>query len=173
MALSKYPHINNLGEGVLDKDFYHYDKMFQCRWLFDCIKDVCCSIWIMVPYFTIDEMVVRYKGKYCQVRQYTLKKSEKWGLKIWCLVDATSKFVYNIAIYCGKSGVNVDAPVWAENEANLIEGVVLKILLGMEDKGSVVVLDNYFTSLDLFRKLLEKGIYATGTIQTDCFGFTI
>jgi hypothetical protein len=31
---------------------------------------------------TVDDMMVRYKGKYCPARQYMPKKPIKWGLKL-------------------------------------------------------------------------------------------
>jgi hypothetical protein len=36
------------------------------------------------------------------------KKLEKWGIKVWCLADSTSKFVFNVDIYYGK---NIEAEV--------------------------------------------------------------
>jgi hypothetical protein len=53
---------------------------------------------------------------------------------------------------------------------NLAEEVVLKMVDGMDNKGHVVVMDNYFTSVGLFKKLLDKGIYATGTVQNNRIG---
>jgi hypothetical protein len=37
--------------------------------------------WQLGKFLTIDEMMVRYKGIYCPIRQYMLKKPEKWGIK--------------------------------------------------------------------------------------------
>jgi hypothetical protein len=55
-------------------------------------------------------------------------------------------------------------------EATLTEGVVLNMVDGMENKGHVVVMDNYFTSVGLFRKLLDRGIYATRSVRNNRVG---
>jgi hypothetical protein len=55
--------------------------------------------WNLGQYLTIDEMMVRYKGSYCPARQYMPKKPEKWGMKIWCLVDSVTRFVYKIRVW--------------------------------------------------------------------------
>jgi hypothetical protein len=41
---------------------------------------------------------------------------------------------------------------------------------GLDKKGHVVVMDNYFISIGLFEKLLEKGIYATGIVWDNWIG---
>jgi hypothetical protein len=41
---------------------------------------------------------------------------------------------------------------------------------GLENEGRMVVMDNYFTSIDLFQKLHVKGIYATGMIRANQIG---
>jgi hypothetical protein len=37
--------------------------------------------WSLGKFLTIDEMMVRYKGSYCPIRQYMPKKPEKSGIK--------------------------------------------------------------------------------------------
>lgn len=98
------------------------------------------------------------------------KKPEKWGIKIWCLADSSSKFVYNFDVYCGKNHAVVDDEQPHRGESNLAFEVVTKLLDGLHDVGHVVVMDNYFTSIGLFRYLLSKGIYATGTIRVNRVG---
>jgi hypothetical protein len=49
----------------------------------------------------------------------------------------------------------------SRSEGTLSEGVVLKMVEGMENRGHVVIMDNYFMGVGLFKKLLEKGVYAT------------
>jgi hypothetical protein len=46
----------------------------------------------------------------------------------------------------------------------------MKLLRGLEEKGHCVVMDNYFCSILLFEDLAKKGIYATGTIRSNCIG---
>ena len=47
---------------------------------------------------------------------------------------------------------------------------MLNMLHGMDNKGHVVVINNYFTSINLFEKLLEKRIHATSTVKNNHVG---
>jgi hypothetical protein len=98
------------------------------------------------------------------------KKPEKWGIKFWVLADSSSKFIYCFDIYCGKNleaEMRVEAP---SGQGGAAYGVVMNLLRGLEDKGHCVVMDNFFTSIPLFRDLASKGIYATGTIRSNRIG---
>ena len=41
---------------------------------------------------------------------------------------------------------------------------------GLENEGRTVVMDNYFTSIELSQKLHVRGIYATGTVWSNWIG---
>jgi hypothetical protein len=41
---------------------------------------------------------------------------------------------------------------------------------GLDGKGHVVVMDNYFSSVGLFTEMAERGIYATGTMRSNRVG---
>ena len=41
------------------------------------------------------------------------------------------------------------------------------IIKGLENKGQMVVMNNFFTGVDLFETLLERGIYATYMVTTN------
>jgi hypothetical protein len=45
-------------------------------------------------------MMVCYKGSYCIICQYMLKKPWKWGKIFWVLANFVSKFIYCFEIYC-------------------------------------------------------------------------
>jgi hypothetical protein len=54
-------------------------------------------------------------------------------------------------------------------DSTLAHGVVVD-LDGHENKGHVVAMDNYFTSVSLFKDLLDRDIYATGTLRSNRVG---
>jgi hypothetical protein len=98
------------------------------------------------------------------------KKPEKWGIKFWMLADSVSKFIYCFEIYCGK---NLEVEIRMEGthtEGGAAYGVVIKLLRGLEEKGHCVVMDNFFCSIPLFEDLVKKGIYAIGTVRSNCIG---
>ena len=101
------------------------------------IYNACMREWSLGKFLTIDEMMVRYKGSYCPIRQYMPKKLEKWGIKFWVLANSVSKFIYCFEVYCDK---NLKAKIRVEiprSEARAAYGVVMKLLEGLEEKGIV------------------------------------
>jgi hypothetical protein len=116
-----------------------YDKIRQVRWLVEEIRSTCMKEWSLGKFVTIDEMMVRYKGSYCPIRQYMPKKPEKWGIKFLVLADSSTKFIYCFDIYCGKNleaKVKVEAP---SREGGLAYGVIMHLVQGLEGKGHCVV----------------------------------
>ena len=59
-----------------------YDKMHQTRGLIIVIREACKREWSMGQFITIDETMVRYKGKYYSARQYMPNKLIKRELKV-------------------------------------------------------------------------------------------
>jgi hypothetical protein len=51
-------------------------------------------------------MMIIYNEIYCPARQHLPNKPCKWGIKVLCLADFTTKYDYNFEIYCS---VNNDA----------------------------------------------------------------
>jgi hypothetical protein len=154
----------------IEKGQLGYDKVRQTRWLVEEIRKACMREWSLVKFLTIDEMMIRYKGSYCPTRQYMPKKPEKWGIKVWCLADLSSKFVYNFDIYYGKNVETEVRVVVPRGEASLAHAIVMKLLQGLENKGHYIVMDNYFSSIGLFKELALNGTYAIGTIRSNRVG---
>jgi hypothetical protein len=114
-------------------------------------------------------MMIWYKWSYCPTHQYMPNKPEKCGVKVWCLVESKSKFVYNFEIYCGKNANGPEGQALARvGEGNMACNVVLGLMEGLEGKGHVLVTDNYFSSIGLFTELANREIYATGTMRSNC-----
>jgi hypothetical protein len=66
------------------------------------------------------------------------------------LADSITKYVYDFDVYMGKSNVAPQDPPLPRGGGNLAQGVVLKLMDGLENEGRTVVMDNYFTSIELF-----------------------
>ena len=107
--------------------------------------------WNLHQMVTVDELMVGYKGKYCPIRQYLPKKPTKWGIKIWCLADADSKYVYTWDVYTG-SDLKGTVRSSSAGEAKTGYAVVMKLLDGLHHRGHVVLTDNFFTSVKLLSR---------------------
>ena len=55
---------------------------------------------------SIAECMVRNKGPYT-FRQYIKDKPTKWGMKIWVIADAITRYAYDFEVYTGKSGTPI------------------------------------------------------------------
>ena len=150
-----------------------FDKIRQIWWLVEEVRDRCKAIWLVGKYILVDKMIIWYKGTYALIWQYMPNKPQKWGFKVWCFADAASKFVWNFSIYCGKSNNKGVVPPMARGEPTLAHNVVLKLAEGLENKGHVIVMDNFFSSVGLFMDLKARGIYATCTMRSNRIGLPL
>ena len=144
--------------------------MHQTQSLINKIRDACKKEWKLVEFITIDETMVRYKDKYCPTKQYMPKIPIKWRLKVWYAIDPNSKFIYDFDVYCGKNMQSIDGQESSRIIANLGYKVVIDFTRGLENKGHVIVMDNFFTSIELFQDLERRGIYKTRTMRSICIG---
>ena len=92
---------------------------------------------------------------------------------MWCLANSITRYVANFDIYCGKSISTLECPRPSCAKASLGHHVVMELTRGLEDKNHVVTMDNYFTSVGLFCDLEQRGIYTTGTVQSNCIGLPL
>ena len=105
----------------------------------------------------IDEHMCKFKEKII-MRQYMKNKPIKWGFKFWFYCGAKSGYLCEFNMYLGKKG---------NTKFGLSESVALSLCQMLKDTHCFVFFDNFFTSPTLLVKLLEMGIYATGTVRTN------
>jgi hypothetical protein len=58
-------------------------------------------------------------------------------------------------------------------ESKLAHNVVMRMLEGLWNRSHLVVTDNFFSSIGLFKELLQKGVYAIGTVRSNRVGLPI
>lgn len=110
---------------------------------------------------TVDETLMGTKGK-SSMLQYIPSKRSRFGIKFWVLAEAVSGYILQLKIYLGKTF----EPVLP---AGTLQGthVVNTLLKGANllRKGHHVFTDNFFTSLNLARSLLQERTFLTGTLR--------
>ncbi|XP_049450308.1 piggyBac transposable element-derived protein 4-like [Epinephelus fuscoguttatus] len=102
----------------------------------------------------VDEQLVAFKGC-CSFKQYMPNKPARNGIKVWTLVDVSTSYAWNMAIYSGKEG--------ASREVGQRERVVLQMTQGL--KGRTVTTDNVFTSYGLGAELLQRKMAMVGMVR--------
>lgn len=165
-AIIRCIHLVNNDTLVQNKGELGYDKLGKVRWLVDRFAEISQSLYNAQRTCTVDEIMIPYKGRYCNIRQYMKAKPVKFGIKVWALASSQSRYISNVIVYLGAGD--------AREEAESVSAdAVLTAVRGMEGRGHVIVTDNYFTSIQLFEELRARGFWATGTCRKARKGFPV
>ncbi|XP_049958104.1 piggyBac transposable element-derived protein 4-like [Schistocerca serialis cubense] len=117
-----------------------YDKLHKIRPVIRVISNKLCKVYEPSSVLAVDECMVAFKGR-STLKQYMPMKPVKRGYKVWCLADASPRFIINFDIYIGKRDTN------DTSEFTLGEEVVLTLTKAMDDSKRLVAFDNYFTTV--------------------------
>ena len=129
------------------------DRLAPVREVLECVNLAFQRSYIPNKFLTVDEHMCGFRGR-CSFRQYMPMKPDRYGIKIYILADSTNFYPISIEVYCGKTGFS-----------NKPDEIVLR-LISTINPGHVVIGDNYFTSLNLCKKLLSNhGIRYFGTLR--------
>lgn len=125
------------------------DKFAPIRDLFTIFVDNCKKAYTISEYGTIDEKLEGFRGR-CGFKQYIPSKPNKYGLKVFALVDAKTKYTVNLEPYVGLQ------PEGSYRVKNDPASVVLRLIEPISGTGRNITCDNWFTSFDLIKNLLEN-----------------
>lgn len=131
------------------------DKFAPIRELWESWHQLLPMLYNCHENVTIDEQLVGFRGR-CSFRQYMPSKPAKYGLKFWLSVDSKTGYVWKIQPYLGKAKN-------AKPEQNQGQRVVLELTEGL--KGHNITADNFFSTFELTKKLLEKKLTYVGTVR--------
>ena len=91
-------------------------------------------------------------------RQFIKDKPTKWGIKLWVLEDSSNGYTIDFNIHIGRAaGQEVGAN-------GLGYDVVMRLMTPYYNKGYHLFVDNFYSTLILFRDLFDNSVLATGTI---------
>lgn len=142
-----------------------YDPLYKVRPILDLTKDTYMQIFEPAKELSIDESMVKFKGRLNFKQYLPSKPSTKWGLKIWSLAESNTGFMLRFNVYTGK-----DNPQQGQATHGLASRVVHQLLRGFENKGHVVYTDNFYSSPNLFTDLRKLKIGACGTVRANRVG---
>lgn len=112
---------------------------------------------------TIDEMLVSFRGR-CRFKVYMPNKPCKYGIKIMCLTDARTSYLYNAYIYSGKGS---DGFGLSEEECkfSVPTQAVIRLAKPLFGSNRNVTADSWFTSIQLIDVLLKNQLTYVGTMK--------
>lgn len=128
--------------------------------VFESINNKCRSLYIPERDISIDESLMLYKGRLSWVQYIPLKRA-RLGIKLYCLCESESGYLYSSIIYTGK-GTKIndkykDLPMSSQVVLSLMEP-----LLGM---GYCLTTDNFYTSPQLADILIKEKTDTYGTVR--------
>lgn len=114
---------------------------------------------------TIDEMLVPFRGR-CGFKVYMPQKPKKYGIKVMCLCDAKSSFLYNAYMY---TGAGSDGQGLSNQEQLLMKPTqsLVKLCKPVENSNKNITADNYFSSIEAVEELAKRGLTYVGTMRKD------
>ena len=155
MSKRRYKQVQSFLKASNHKTETKEDKLTKVRFLHEYIRRKCMKLWMPHEFISVDERMVANKGRY-SFRQYIRDKPTKWGMKLWVLADSITGYTCNFEVYLGKK---------EKSQFGLGYDVVMKLCKHLCGMGYKLFVDNFYTSVRLFRDLLQNGITACGTIM--------
>lgn len=134
------------------------DKLAAIRNIFTMLVRNSQKSYSLGQNVTIDEKLEGFRGR-CGFIQYIPNKPNKYGIKIYALVDSQVYYLYNLEIYAGLQ------PEGQFRLSNSPSDVVLRLCEPIYETGRNVTADNWFTSIPLIDKLRSKNLSYVGTLK--------
>uniref|UniRef100_A0A1I8H5Q1 PYNP_C domain-containing protein n=1 Tax=Macrostomum lignano TaxID=282301 RepID=A0A1I8H5Q1_9PLAT len=144
----------------------HQDSLKKIRPFLDIARGICQANYCPNQDVSVDEELVMYKGRLI-FRQFMPNKRARFGIKVYCLTEASTGFLWNFRVHAVKQdndrfGEGVNCGNLSFSEKIVVE--LSKDLLGLDYR---IYCDSWFTSLRLAQFLLERNTMLTGTVRVD------
>lgn len=126
-----------------------YDKLAPIREFFEDFNNNLPKFFSLSQYATIDEMLWAFRGR-CGFRVYIPSKPNKYGLKVYALVDAKMFYTAKMEIYVGQQP---KGPFYV-NTSNMF--LVSRLCQPISGSNRNLTTDNFFSSIPLAYTLLQE-----------------
>lgn len=134
------------------------DRLAKIKNLISLLQQKFQELFIPGPDMVIDETLVPFRGRLI-FRQYIPNKAHKYGIKLFKLCSSEG-YTYSVKVYSGKSATGI-------REHGLAQNVCLELCQNLLDQGRTLTVDNFYTSYELAKDLLEKKTHLVGTIRAN------
>ena len=133
------------------------NKLCKVESFVEEFKKLCKALYVPQKYVAIDERMVKSRHR-SGFRQFIKDKPTKWGIKLWVLADSSNGYTVDFNIYIGRAAGQTIG------EHGLGYDVVMRLMAPYFGKGYHLFVDNFYSTLTLFKHLYDQGVAATGTI---------
>lgn len=139
---------------------------WKTNYLCEYIDKKCRENFIPKKNICIDESTVGFKGRVMFIC-YNPKKPTKWGMRVYCLCDSETGYVYCYIVYYGQT--TTDSLILPEQPftSRIVLHLTDLLLKSAHGSGYHLFTDRFYTSPHLAMALHEWNIHITGTVQTN------
>ncbi|CAH0728216.1 unnamed protein product, partial [Brenthis ino] len=166
MTLKRYQQIRRFLH-FSDNNLQDSDRYYKVRPIAEKIRRNCLKQ-ENENKFSIDEMMIPYKGRKAGNRkQYMKDKPNKWGFKNYVRAGV-SGMIYDFVLYAGEDTFR--SHKFTEQESSLGFGakIVIALTQTIQKKPATIFCDNFFSSPELFYLLKQNyGVFGLGTIRSN------
>lgn len=160
--LLKFLHFNDNNKLT---DYDGPKRLFKIAPLYDYLRDKFRKNYIPDQNISIDESLLMWKGR-LGFKVYIPSKRSKFGIKTFELCESKTGYTYDFFIYIGSETLFDDE----YKDLPYGEKVVLQLMKPLLNLGYCLAIDNWFSSLDLLKKLYANKTYCLGTIRKTRIG---
>lgn len=146
------------------------DSLHKIRPVLDLVLDI-FQTYTPSCVLSIDELLQKFKGR-LRWRQYIPSKRARYGMKIFVVCESSTSYIYNFIVYTGKdtlanfSPSDLQGRIYMDHHLKYFSTkLVLSLTESLKGKGYVLVLDNFFMSIELCRRCIELKFDLYGTIN--------
>lgn len=157
LFILRFLHLNN-NENMPKRGDEKFDKLYKVRPLLTKLNENFKALYVPQRELAIDESMVGFKGR-TTLKQYMPMKPTKRGFKVWVLACSASGYMISFQVYQGKEKETT--------QDTLGERVVMEMSEPFWRKGYCLYFDNFFTTFNLMKTLMELDTFACGTFRVN------
>jgi hypothetical protein len=163
MAIRRCVHCVNV-VGISDEE-RRMMNVDDCFWIVDPFLKIIAenfqNYWLLDVNVNIDEGTIGFRGHH-RARCFNPNKPHKYHFKAFCLNDSATSYLYNFYMYRGKDeAADPELPATAAPVKRLMQS------LSGSKVYHVVYLDNWYTSMECVKWLVQNKFGCVGTIKAN------
>ncbi|XP_071056431.1 piggyBac transposable element-derived protein 4-like [Onthophagus taurus] len=137
------------------------DNLAAVREMMIKFNEQCKVHYSVGEYVTLDEMLLAFRGR-CRFKMYIPNKPNKYGLKVFSMVDSRTFYTSHLEIY---AGTQLEGPFKIDNST---AAVTERMCMHLSGSGRNVTMDRWFTGYKIASLLLrEHRLTVVATIRAN------
>ncbi|XP_053316411.1 piggyBac transposable element-derived protein 4-like [Spea bombifrons] len=150
------------------KEDPQFDRLYKIRPLITHLAARFPEVYTPGKNICVDESLMKYKGR-LGFKQYIPSKRSRYGVKVYKLCESETGYTHAFRVYEGKDSY-LDPPGCPDHLGTSAK-IVWDLIFPLMNKGYHLYVDNFYTSVPLFKLLYCFDTVACGSIKKNRLGF--